>query len=237
MTSKLSTKEPRTNIDSGTSHFVWYFLFIILSWFISPIGAKKSSERETKRLLAEKYDAERKLLIDGEMAVADSFDKAMTTLTAGALGLSLAFIKDIAKVPHHLEWLALAYGGFGTSLLAILVSFLAGQEAYREQRTNLEKFHAGQSNSKTEKKNGYRTLTIGLNYSSIALFILGVFCLALFVWLNLRPVATSTTNVATTTTTTTSATTTTTGITTTITIITTTNVLSPTTLLPTATPR
>ena len=47
-------------------------------------------------ILQEDYHKERKVLIDGEWEAARSFDKAMLTLSAGALGLSITFIDKIA---------------------------------------------------------------------------------------------------------------------------------------------
>ncbi len=44
----------------------------------------------------EVYLDERKLLVDAKREGAQSFDKAILTLAAGAFGLSLTFIKEVA---------------------------------------------------------------------------------------------------------------------------------------------
>ena len=62
----------------------------------------------------QQYLDERKLLIDAEAEGARSFDKAIMTLSAGALGLSLTFIKEIVCHPHGSTlWLLIgAWVGF-----------------------------------------------------------------------------------------------------------------------------
>ena len=68
------------------------------------------------------YLDERRLLIEAEQKGAQQFDKAILTLTAGALAISLTFIKNIA--PHPKAWtiifLALAWFTFIVSLLSTL---------------------------------------------------------------------------------------------------------------------
>jgi len=54
------------------------------------------------------------------------FDKAVMTLSAGGLGLSVAFVKDIAgPAPSHMPALGFAWAMLAASLLAIMFSFLA----------------------------------------------------------------------------------------------------------------
>lgn len=57
------------------------------------------------------YLDERKALIDAEREGARLFDKAILTLTAGAFGLSLAFIKQIVTVIKCGTLLWLIIGG------------------------------------------------------------------------------------------------------------------------------
>lgn len=132
------------------------------------------------------YLDERKALIDAEREGARLFDKAILTLTAGAFGLSLAFIKQIVTVIKcgTLLWLIIGWAGFSLSLLSTLTSFLTSQSACRRQLKILESVYRDKSESR-EEKNRPANWTSWLNISSIAFFILGMIFLTIFVIKNL----------------------------------------------------
>jgi hypothetical protein len=108
----------------------------------------------------------------------------MTGLAAGALGISVAFIKDIAPHPVYTGWLAVAYLGFGLALLLILFSFMFEQKAYRQQRVILD---AIARNTPKERlpRNWWSMTTLILNISSVVVFIVGAIGIAMFAWLNI----------------------------------------------------
>ena len=125
------------------------------------------------------YLEERKLLIDAEREAARSFDKAMITLSAGALGLSITFIRQLSPIlPQARLLLYVAWGSFIFALLVMLLSFLFSQSAMRKQRDILDQEYA--ETATTKVKNNWATITNWLNRVSIGLFILGVIFLALF---------------------------------------------------------
>lgn len=133
------------------------------------------------------YLGERKLLISADLEYARIFDKAILTLTAGAFGLSLAFIKQIAypikggnKLILILSWI-----GFALSLLFTLVSFLTSQSACKKQIKILENQYLNNCGI-TSIKNKYAQWTLILNILSIIFFIAGVIALAVFVAINLK---------------------------------------------------
>lgn len=119
------------------------------------------------------YVDERKLLIDAEREGARSFDKYILTLAAGALGLSLTFIRIIAptasqKTVWYLFW---AWGLFCLSILSTLVSFLTSQRACRIAVKILE----------GKKKNNHMAkVTLFLNIVSIIFFVGGTILLLIF---------------------------------------------------------
>jgi hypothetical protein len=130
------------------------------------------------------YLDERKALVEAEKEGAHFFDKAILTLTAGAFGLSLTFIRQIVPTirPYTKFLLILGWAGFCFSLLSTLVSFLTSQAACRRQREILKSVFC---NEGREDKNVYGQVTQGLNIFSICAFVAGVVFLALFVILNL----------------------------------------------------
>ena len=115
-------------------------------------------------------DDERKLLIDAKRDAARSFDQTMITLSAGALGLSLTFVQQLAVKPA--EWrgvLSAAWVFFGFALLSILLSFLFFQYAI-DARISLRRI--------TEQAwdKGARQA----NWTSLISFTLGVVALVIF---------------------------------------------------------
>jgi hypothetical protein len=130
------------------------------------------------------YLEERKQLIEAERETAQQFDKAILTLAAGALALSITFINQIAPnpKPHSIYYLVGAWILFCASLLSTLISFLTSQVACRKQRDILDMEISGRDNNKNNKAASW---TNKLNYCSIACFILGVIFLIIFSAINL----------------------------------------------------
>lgn len=74
---------------------------------------------------------ERSRLITSHQAASDAFDRALMTLSAGSLGLSIAFVKDIAPDPVSVWALELSWILMGLSLLAIVTSFVGSVEVHK----------------------------------------------------------------------------------------------------------
>lgn len=143
----------------------------------------QNPEQETAKYKV--YLDERKLLVEAEKSGAQQFDKAILTLAAGALAISLAFVKDIAPHPHGwtVYFLSLAWTGFVLSLLSTLLSFLTSQAACRKQREILERgLHSEKVNCERSNTdlNQMASWTNRLNWMSILFFIVGVISLAVF---------------------------------------------------------
>jgi hypothetical protein len=88
--------------------------------------------------LQEKYELyweERKILIDAQREAARTFDKAILTFTSGAFIVSIAFLRDIipSPYPNTLWLLGCSWLLFALSLIVILFSFIASQNACRLQ--------------------------------------------------------------------------------------------------------
>jgi len=106
---------------------------------------------------------------------ADQFDKAILTLAAGALALSLTFIKEIAPSPDGLTiaLLAWSWGCFVSSVCCTLLSCHTSVCAYRrfDQILNIQ-----QSKPETDAcalKNHWVTATLVLNLLSLVVFVVG----------------------------------------------------------------
>ena len=137
-------------------------------------------ERET-------YLDERKILIDLERESSRSFDKAILTLAAGALGLSITFLRYISPkpIPGSLDYLIMAWSGLGASMLLTLTSFLLSQSAMRRQREILDRGMQAGEDEDIEEKNRFASATNILNWLSLVFFILGAGLFAYFSFVNL----------------------------------------------------
>lgn len=114
----------------------------------------------------------------------EEYGKAVLTLSGGALGITFAFVKDFAfngtvecPVLMLLSWIS-----WGFSVIFILFSYLTS-------RYSLEKAIKQCDNDRiySELPGGkYTTITLLLNISSGFLFVIGVFLISTFLFINLR---------------------------------------------------
>lgn len=117
----------------------------------------------------------RRLLALHETTTRD-FDTAIRALSGGALGISIAFVHDIAKHPRH-EWLlGVAWVLFGVALAANLWSFLTSERATRRMLR-----HMAEPDVREIRE---PRLTDWVNWVSAAAFLIGLLCLVLFALFN-----------------------------------------------------
>ena len=135
----------------------------------------------------EVYLEERKLLVDAEREGARTFDKAILTLAAGALGLSVTFVDKIAPLPQATTlWLLVAsWISFGFSIIVTLSSFITSQWACIRQREILDTEWLNSSQEQKSIQNCWTRVTNALNVVSILSFVTGVIFLCLFAFVNL----------------------------------------------------
>lgn len=145
-----------------------------------PAEAQPSIEEEV-------YLDERKLLVDLEQKSADQHDKAMLTLTAGGLALSITFLEKIAPnpLPETLWLIGCSWGCFITSLFAILASFQTSQWACCRQRDILDHKLMGTPGQNWDEGNRWSAYTHRLNITSYACLLAAVLFLACFSWRNI----------------------------------------------------
>jgi len=127
----------------------------------------------------QEYLEERKLLINAEVEGSKSFDKAILTLSASAIGLSITFIQQLTPTPQVEKLLYVAWSGFILALLSTLSSFLLSQSALRRQREIIDQYYENKKSAQ-KLKNWQAIITNWLNWLSIVFFIVGVIHLVLF---------------------------------------------------------
>ena len=80
---------------------------------------------ETKPIAPE-LEKYREWLVQADHQASVSFDKAVMTLSGGALGISISFIHDVVPTPLPATkiFLVVSWVSFSVSLASILISFL-----------------------------------------------------------------------------------------------------------------
>jgi hypothetical protein len=121
----------------------------------------------------------REWLVQAHHGASQDFDKAVFTLSGGALAISLAFLRDIAPTPSH-EWaLATAWALLTSSLVLIFISLLTSQAAILRQIKQLD-------SAATERRSSFfGRATAALNGCAAAAGVIGVTFLVLFAFYNL----------------------------------------------------
>ena len=142
-----------------------------------------------QRLERSAYLDERRALADAEADQTRLLDRAILVLSAGALGLSLTFIRE--AVPqvgtNTMGWLVAGWSLLIVSLLVTLISFLVSQSALRRQRDVLDYLHGLNDAEKADPAktlNRSASWTKGLNIASLGFFIAGTIALTVFVTIN-----------------------------------------------------
>lgn len=146
---------------------------------------QKQKEQE-KQKKYEVYLEERKSLIEAERIGYQQFDKAILTLAAGALVLSITFIRYIAPtpVPNKPFLIIFSWGFLLASILSTLISFVTSQRGCRKQRKILEEYFFSEAKPEASK-NPFYTATAVFNIASLFCFTIGVVFLAIFASVNL----------------------------------------------------
>jgi hypothetical protein len=141
------------------------------------------ADEERRKLHAET----RADLLKRQLSNAENYDKAILTLSAAALGFSLAVLKDIVPLAtaKYLPLLYASWAFLALSLVATLASYITSQVAIAEALRRAEQYYlrglqvAGKP-SKSAK------MTDVVNVVSGGLCMLGIMLSTVFVFLNVR---------------------------------------------------
>jgi hypothetical protein len=124
----------------------------------------------------------RALLSSLERESQRSYDKAVLTLSGGALGVTVSFLKNVIHgAAIHLDLLALSWICWGISLSCVLYSFYASNLALRKALLQLDAQTIGQQ----RPGGAFDILTAILNFAAGALFLVGILLFVIFAFANL----------------------------------------------------
>ena len=133
---------------------------------------------------SERLDEYRKTLFEMERQMRSAYDKAVLTLSGGALGISLAFLRDVADKTSlkSTGWLLTAWVLWGISVTTVLISFFTSSVAIRKaiEQTDERLIYI-------ETPGGlFNHITKWLNPLAGLLFLLGVIAIVVFVGRNIK---------------------------------------------------
>ncbi len=136
------------------------------------------------------YTETRKDLLARQLSNAEQFDKAVLTLSSGALGLSLAFIKDVVPIDEAQGFAVLVFSWwlFSFAIISTVISFIVSQLAIARQLTYARKYYIDNKSEYSKKRNIWAEVTDYLNCLSGVLFVVAVVLTVTFVSSNLGSV-------------------------------------------------
>ncbi len=128
-------------------------------------------------------DSYRQHLVLAEQKAVEDFDKAVMTLSGGALGVSFAFIRNVAGPQPwaDTDLLFAAWICWGVSVVAVLASYYFSHMALRTAITQVD----DESIYIRRPGGAYAVLTFVCNAAGGLLFLFGVILIAVFVSANL----------------------------------------------------
>jgi hypothetical protein len=131
-------------------------------------------------------DTYRQFLEECETEAASAFDKTTVTLSGGALGISLAFLKDIA--PNAPKWATLlillpAWLALAASLLGVLLSLMASMKSMRYAIECVDGKHAKAADEKAGGR--WREWTETFNEVALAGCIVGITLLGIYAFVSI----------------------------------------------------
>lgn len=109
-----------------------------------------------------------------------SLDKTLITLSAGAFGLTIAFVTQVAPNPEAKWVMITAWSSFGLALCCTLLSFYVSIYALRREKLLRDKIYYPDQKGEVEDRNPFAHAVSILNGLAIVSFVAGVIALAIF---------------------------------------------------------
>lgn len=126
---------------------------------------------------------ERRALTEAKRDGSTQYDKWLLTLAAGSIGLSIAFLRDIAgSEPMHSWAVIVSWSFLAISIICTMISLHTSQAACQR---NIEILDSRYLKDDSCKQNPFVVATFWLNISSLVAFVFGLVALAYFSFINI----------------------------------------------------
>lgn len=134
------------------------------------------------------YLDERRLLNEMGREAAKNLDTWLVNLSAGALAISLTFLKDVVKSPKEPGWLGMAWFLLTMTMLATMISSYCAQKASYLQLDILDADYVAKLQNLADHQsaeNPWSSRTERAAQFAVGLFVVGVLALLWFSYVNL----------------------------------------------------
>jgi uncharacterized BrkB/YihY/UPF0761 family membrane protein len=112
----------------------------------------------------------------------DSFEKQLTFISAGALTLSVGFIKDIVKDFNHSSYKGLLGWGWGTLVVTLLLNLISHLIASSNANKAIKEINNGDYEpDRIERRN---KTVVAINIASVVIMIIGIGLIISFIIIN-----------------------------------------------------
>ncbi|HLP96844.1 MAG TPA: hypothetical protein VK149_00215 [Sideroxyarcus sp.] len=151
---------------------------------ITKMDAQKIDDNKARQDL---YAKTRDDLLKRQLSNSENADRAVLTVSAAALGFSLAFIKDVVPLSSamysillYLSWLC-----FVLAIVITVASFFTSQHAIHSQLELAERYYLKHDEDALKIRPRLATITDKLNMVGAASFVVGILMTCAFVAINL----------------------------------------------------
>lgn len=144
---------------------------------------------DREQIKREKLYAEtRRDLLSRQLSNSEKFDGAVLTLSTGALGLSLTFLRDMVSIEkvQQLSLLIWSWRFFGGAIILTILSFMFSQWGINKQLQYAEEYYLNRKDEYLKKVNPCAKVTNCLNICSGISFILAIIFTVCFVSANVK---------------------------------------------------
>jgi hypothetical protein len=124
--------------------------------------------------------------VESITASSDEFDKSLLTYSSGALGLSLAFIKDIVKLENAiaLSWLYWSWLFLVSCIVLTIASYRLSIHAQQRRLDDARRFYMEKDEKALNRETVWSRMLDLCAYFGAAFFLAGVLSTVLFVYFN-----------------------------------------------------
>jgi anaerobic C4-dicarboxylate transporter len=134
------------------------------------------------------YDEHRRQTWQDIQSSTDNFDKNLLAVSSGALGFSLAFIKDIVHLPTA-TWHALLYTSwacFAGCIVVTVFSFRLSVMALNEHLKRLPKYYEDKQDVYLTETSTVEKMLEAFTWIAASLFLAGIISIVTFCMKNIR---------------------------------------------------
>lgn len=153
---------------------------------VSPV--QPESDTTARQRAFELYKMHAQQAWTDKQASADGFDKNLLTFSSGALGVSLAFVKDVVPLAHarHMTLLYCSWSGLVLCVIFTIFSFPFSQMAFVLHDKHLQKYYLDNDRKYLNPPNIWTGCVHACSVAGGISFLFGIVTTVLFVYLNLK---------------------------------------------------